>query len=61
MLTSLLVNSKLDQAIVLATGEEAQPSIVPRGVKFLSLAKGTKHDQILASAAAQVAPLSFDK
>jgi len=39
MLTGLLVNSALDQAIVLATSEEARPSIVPDGVKFLDLAK----------------------
>jgi len=40
LLTSLLVNSGLDQAIVLATSEEAPPSVVPQGVKFLSLAQG---------------------
>jgi len=33
-------NSKLDQAIVLATSEDAPPSIVPQGVKFLSLVEG---------------------
>jgi DNA repair exonuclease SbcCD ATPase subunit len=37
MLTSLLLNSKLDQAIVLATSEEAPPLIMPQGVKFLGL------------------------
>jgi hypothetical protein len=42
MLTGLLLNSKLDQAIVLATSDETPPSIVPQGVKFLSLAGGTK-------------------
>ena len=30
MLTSLLLNSKLDQAIVLATSEDAPPSIMPQ-------------------------------
>jgi hypothetical protein len=52
MLTSLLVSSKLDQAIVLATSEDAAPSIVPQGVKFLSIAEGMKGDQVLASTAA---------
>jgi len=52
MLTSLLVSSKLDQAIVLATSEDAPPSIVPQGVKFLSIAEGMKRDQVLASTAA---------
>ena len=37
MLTSLLLNSKLDQAIVLATGEEPPPANVPPGVEFLEL------------------------
>jgi hypothetical protein len=31
------LSSKPDQAIVLATNEEAPPSIVPEGVKLLSL------------------------
>jgi hypothetical protein len=42
MLTGLLVNSDLEQAIVLATGEAGPPSIVPKGVKFFSLARVTK-------------------
>jgi len=42
MLTGLLVNSALDQAIVLATSEEAPPSVVQQGVKFLNLIEGTK-------------------
>jgi len=37
MLTGLLLNSKLDQAIIPATSEEAPPSIVPKGVKFVNL------------------------
>jgi hypothetical protein len=41
-LTGLLVNSALDQAIVLATSDETPPSIIPQGVKFLSLAEGIK-------------------
>ncbi len=52
MLTTLLVNSDLDQAIVLATSEEAAPSIMPQGVKFLSLAERTKRDEALVSTAA---------
>ena len=52
MLTGLLVNSGLDQAIVLATSEEAPPSVVPQGVKFLSLAEGMKRDQVFASTTA---------
>ncbi len=51
MLTSLLLSSKLDQAIVLATSEEAPPSIVPRGVKFLSLVEAIKRDEALVSTA----------
>ena len=52
LLSSLLVNSGLDQAIVLATSEEAPPSVVPQGVKFLSLIEGTKPDEALVSSAA---------
>jgi len=46
------MNSGLDQAIVLATSDEAPPSIVPQGVKFLNLIEGTKPDKALASSAA---------
>ena len=42
VLVSLLLNSKLDQASVLATSEEAPPTIVPHGVKFLGLGEGLK-------------------
>jgi RecF/RecN/SMC N terminal domain len=52
ILTGLLVNSGLDQAIVLATSDEARPSIVPQGVKFLNLIEGTKPDKVLVSSAA---------
>jgi hypothetical protein len=52
MLTGLLLNSKLDQAIVLATSEEAPPSIVPEGVKFLSLVEKMKRDESRESEAA---------
>jgi AAA ATPase domain len=52
MLTCLLVNSDLEQAIVLATGEAGPPSIVPQGVKFLSLAGITSRGQVLVSTAA---------
>ena len=51
-LTGLLVNSALDQAIVLATSDEAPPSVVPQGVKFLSLVEETKHHEALVSTAA---------
>jgi hypothetical protein len=44
MLTSLLLNSKLDQTIVLATSEKAPPSIMPEGVKFLSWVESMKRD-----------------
>jgi DNA repair exonuclease SbcCD ATPase subunit len=50
-LTSLLVNSALDQAIVLATSEDAPPSVVPKGVQFLSLVERIKPREALASAA----------
>jgi hypothetical protein len=50
-LTSLLVNSALDQAIVLATSEDAPPSVVPKCVQFLSLVEGIKPREALASAA----------
>jgi RecF/RecN/SMC N terminal domain len=47
MLTSLLVGSNLDQAIVLATSGEAAPTVVPEGVKFLSLVIGMTPDESL--------------
>jgi DNA repair exonuclease SbcCD ATPase subunit len=47
LLTGLLLNSRLDQAIVLATSEEAPPAIVPQGVKFVNLIDGTKSDKAL--------------
>jgi chromosome segregation ATPase len=50
-LTGLLVNSGLDQAIVLATSEEAPPSVVPQSVKFLSLVERIKPREALAPAA----------
>jgi len=46
LLTSLLLNSKLDQAIVLATSEEAAPLVVPQGVKFLTLTDGIKSGKL---------------
>lgn len=52
LLTGLLMNSGLDQAIVLATSDGAPPSIVPKGVKFLNLIEGTKPDKALVSSAA---------
>lgn len=44
MLTSLLLSSGLDQAIVLAPSEEATPSIVVNDVKFFRLAHRIKED-----------------
>ena len=41
-LTGLLVNSDLDQAIVLATGEEPPPLVVPQGVRFWDLSKAQR-------------------
>jgi hypothetical protein len=41
-LTALLLSSEIDQAIVLATGEEPPPLSIPRGVKFFDLAQATK-------------------
>jgi hypothetical protein len=46
LLTSLLSNSAIEQAIVLATSEEALPSLVPADVKFLSLGEGMKDRQV---------------
>ncbi len=52
LFSGVLMNSKLDQAIVLATSDEAPPSIVPPGVKFLNLIEGTKPDKALVSSVA---------
>ena len=52
MLTGLLLNSELDQAIVLATSDEAPPWSVPKGVKFVSLARGITPSAALVSTAA---------
>ena len=52
LLTGLLMNSGLDQAIVLATSDEAPPSIVPQGVKFVNLIEGAKSGFTLVSSAA---------
>ena len=43
LLTASLSHSDIDQAIVLATSDEALSSLVPEGVKFLSLSEGMKH------------------
>lgn len=53
MLTSLLMNSKLDQAIVLATSDEPVPSHAVRGVKFLGLVEEPKQGDVFASTAAE--------
>ena len=42
LLTGLLVNSDLDQAIILATGEEPRPLAVPQGVRFWDLARAPR-------------------
>jgi hypothetical protein len=52
LFSGLLMNSGLDQAIVLATSDEAPPSIVLQGVKFLNLIEGTTPDKALVSSAA---------
>jgi DNA repair exonuclease SbcCD ATPase subunit len=45
LLTSMLVASELNQAVILATGEEAAPKGVPSGVKFVDLASPeSKHN-----------------
>lgn len=41
-LTSLLLSSEIDQAIVLATGEETPPASIPAGVRFFDLTQATK-------------------
>ncbi|MHB8526205.1 MAG: AAA family ATPase [Candidatus Acidiferrales bacterium] len=51
-LTALLLSSEIDQAIVLATGEDALPSIVPEGVKFFRLGEGRKGDPLVTPSAA---------
>ncbi|MFI5091996.1 MAG: AAA family ATPase [Candidatus Acidiferrales bacterium] len=56
MLASLLVSSKLDQAIVLATSEDAAPSIVPQGVRFLDLDNGPKRREAVGPTAAYNPP-----
>jgi DNA repair exonuclease SbcCD ATPase subunit len=48
LLTVLLSNSDVEQAFVLATSEEALPSIVPEGVKFLTFIEETNPDEALA-------------
>lgn len=48
LLTAFLSHGDIDQAIVLATSEEALPSFAPAGVKFFRLSAGMKHDQAIA-------------
>jgi DNA repair exonuclease SbcCD ATPase subunit len=52
LLTALLLSSDIEQAIVLATGEESTPLQVPKGVKFLSLSDRMPGEQLLPSEAA---------
>lgn len=42
MLTALLLNSEIEQAIVLATGEEPPPVSIPTGMRFFDLAQAAK-------------------
>jgi DNA repair exonuclease SbcCD ATPase subunit len=51
-LTGLLVNGGLDQTMVLATSDDAPPSVVPQGVKFLNLIEKTKSHEALVSTVA---------
>jgi len=41
-LTSLLLSSEIEQAVVLATGEEPPPTSIPAGVRFFDLGQATK-------------------
>jgi hypothetical protein len=41
-LTSLLLSSEIEQAVVLATGEEPPPASMPVGVRFFDLPYATK-------------------
>ena len=52
LLTALLLSSDLEQAIVLATGEEDIPPQTPEGVKFLGLTGQKPSRQMLASSVA---------
>jgi hypothetical protein len=51
LLTALLLSSNIEQAIVLATGEDAPPHL-PEGVKFMSLIEQKPSTQLLPSAIA---------
>jgi DNA repair exonuclease SbcCD ATPase subunit len=42
VLTALLLSSEIDQAIVLATGEEPPPASIPAGVRFFDLAQTSR-------------------
>jgi DNA repair exonuclease SbcCD ATPase subunit len=42
VLTAMLLSSEIEQAIVLATGEEPAPVSIPGGVRFFDLAQPTK-------------------
>lgn len=44
-LTALLLNSEIDQAVVLATGEDAPPVSIPAGVRFFDLPQATKSSE----------------
>lgn len=56
MLTSLVVNSGLDEAIVLATSEEAPPWVVPEGVRFVTLLEKTRPREVALATTLQARP-----
>ena len=60
LLTVLLSNSDVEQAIVLATSEEALPSIVPEGVKFLTLIEEAEPEKALVTAARNDSTIAVD-
>jgi len=55
-LTALLLKSDVDQAIVLATGEEPLPASIPAGVRFFDLAQATKSRDRLSVEAPSLQP-----
>jgi hypothetical protein len=52
LLTNLLLNSELDQAVVFTTSEEAPPANVPQGPKFLTLIEKARPRAAYVSTAA---------
>jgi hypothetical protein len=61
-LAALLLKSDIDQAIVLATGDEPAPASLPNGVRFFELAQATKsRDKLSAEAPSRQPAMQFDK